>query len=144
MSDNFHIWYIALSCWQEEPYCFWQRSEVIWGHQRSKTKNLVIVISQGRNGRQFSYLIYGFVMLRERTLLFLVEVRGHLRSQEVKLWKWLVIAISQDSNDQNFSYLIYRFVMMRGRLERQGLFPLPYPVGSFAPSLMACNRDIWR
>ena len=144
MTDTFHIWYIDLSCWEEEPYCFWWRSEVIWGHQRSTTKNLVIVISQGRNGRQFSYLIYGFVMLRGRTLLFLVEVRGHLRSQELKLWKWLVIAISQDSNDQNFSYLVYRFVMLRWRLGKQGLCPLPYPVKSFSPSLMACNHDILR
>ena len=45
---------------------------------------LVIAISQDRNGRQFSYLVYSFVMLRGRTLLFLVEVRGHLRSPEVK------------------------------------------------------------
>ena len=46
---------------------------------------LVIAISQGRNGRRFSYLVCGFIMLRGRTLLFLVEVKGHLRSPEVKV-----------------------------------------------------------
>ena len=105
MVDNFHIWYIALSCWLEEPYCFWWRSEVMWGHQRSKTKNLVITISHFRNGWQFSYVIYSYVMWRGRTLLFSVEVRGHLRLPKVKLQKphrWLVITISQDIHDQHY------------------------------------------
>ena len=37
-------------------------------------------------------------MLRERTLLFLLEVKGHMRSPEVKLrkpFKWLVITTNQ-------------------------------------------------
>ena len=68
----------------------------------SKSKKLVITISQVRNDRHFSYLVYRFVMMRGRSLLFLVEVKGHLRSLEVKLRKprkWLVITISQDRND---------------------------------------------
>ena len=55
---------------------------------------LVIAISQVRNNPHFSYLVYRLVMLRGRTLLFLVEVKGHLRSLEIKLQKprkWLVI-----------------------------------------------------
>ena len=112
MTDTFHIWYIDLSCWEEEPYCFWWRSKVIWGHQRSKTENLVIAIYQDRNGW------YRFVMLRERTLSFLVEVKGHLMSPEVKLRKprkRLVNTISRDSNDRHISYLVYRYIMLRGR-----------------------------
>ena len=65
-----------------------------------------------------SYVVCRFIILRGRTLLFLVEVRGHLRSSELKLRKhrkWLVIAISQDRNDRHCSYLEYRFVMLRGR-----------------------------
>lgn len=31
-----HTWYVGLSYWGE-PYCFWWRSEVIWGHQRLYT-----------------------------------------------------------------------------------------------------------
>ncbi|KAJ8026121.1 hypothetical protein HOLleu_33873 [Holothuria leucospilota] len=45
---------------------------------------LVIAISQDRIDRHFSYLVYRFVMLRGRTLLFLEEVEGHRRSPEVK------------------------------------------------------------
>ena len=99
--------------------------EEVKGHLRSlvvklgrRPKLLVNTISQDSNDRHFSYLAYRFVMLRGRTLLFLVEVRGHLRSPAVKLRKprkWLVIAISQDRNDRHFSYLVYRFVMLRGR-----------------------------
>ncbi|KAJ8042774.1 hypothetical protein HOLleu_09630 [Holothuria leucospilota] len=58
-------------------------------------------------------------MSRGRTLLFLVEVKGHPRSPEVKLRKppkQLVNTISQDSNDRHFSYLVYRLVMLRGRI----------------------------
>ena len=65
----------------------------------------------------FSYLEYRFVISRGRRLLFLVEVRGHLRSPEVKLrkpHKQLVNTISQGSNDRHFSYLVYRFFMLRG------------------------------
>ncbi|KAJ8022229.1 hypothetical protein HOLleu_39651 [Holothuria leucospilota] len=57
-------------------------------------------------------------MSRGRTLLILVEVKGHLRLPEVKLRiprKWLVNTISQDSNGRHFSYLVYRFIMLRGR-----------------------------
>ncbi|KAJ8041989.1 hypothetical protein HOLleu_12945 [Holothuria leucospilota] len=87
MTDTFHIWYVGLSCCEEGPYCFWQRSKVIQGHQRSKSKNLVIAISRDRNDRYFSYLICRFVMLRGRTLLFLAEVKGHSRSPEVDVQK---------------------------------------------------------
>ena len=117
MTDTFHIWYIDLSCWEEEPYCFWWRSKVIWGHQRSKPENLVNTISWDRDDRHFSYLGYRFVMSRGRTLLFLVEVRGHLRSPEVKLWKphkWLVNPMSQDSDDRHFSNFAYRLFVLRG------------------------------
>ncbi|KAJ8020046.1 hypothetical protein HOLleu_41882 [Holothuria leucospilota] len=41
-------------------------------------------------------------MLRGRTLLFLVKVKGHLRSLEVKLRK-------------PYKQLVYRFIMLRGR-----------------------------
>ncbi|KAJ8021495.1 hypothetical protein HOLleu_38726 [Holothuria leucospilota] len=78
----------------------------------SKTENLEIGICQDRNGG------YRFVMLRGRTLLFLVEVKGHLRSPEVELQKpckWLVITISQDSNESHFSYLVCKFAMLRGK-----------------------------
>ncbi|KAJ8044527.1 hypothetical protein HOLleu_07304 [Holothuria leucospilota] len=57
-------------------------------------------------------------MSRERSLLFLVEVKGHLRSPEVKLrkpHKRLVNTVSQDGSDRHFSYLVYRFIMLRGR-----------------------------
>ncbi|KAJ8044390.1 hypothetical protein HOLleu_07124 [Holothuria leucospilota] len=57
-------------------------------------------------------------MSRGRSLLILVEVKGHLKSPEVNLrkpCKRLVNTISQDSNDRHFSYLVYRFVMLRGR-----------------------------
>ncbi|KAJ8029512.1 hypothetical protein HOLleu_28923 [Holothuria leucospilota] len=54
---------------------------------RKPRKRLVNTISRDSNDRHFSYLVYRFVMLRERTLLFLVEVKGHLRSPEVKLRK---------------------------------------------------------
>ena len=118
MTGNSHKRYIDLSCWEKEPYCFWWRSKVIWGHQRSKPKNLVNAISSGTDDRHFSYLVYRFVMSRGRTLLFLVEVRGHLRSPEIKLrkpHKRLVNTISQDSSVGHFSYLVYRFVTLRGR-----------------------------
>ena len=45
---------------------------------------LVNTISQVMTGLHFSYLVYSFVMLRGRTLLFLAMVKGHLRSPEVK------------------------------------------------------------
>ena len=44
---------------------------------------LVITISQDSHDRHFSYLIYRFVTLRGKTLLFLVKVKGHLGSLEV-------------------------------------------------------------
>ncbi|KAJ8024946.1 hypothetical protein HOLleu_35010 [Holothuria leucospilota] len=39
MTDGFHSWYVDLSCQGGEPYCFWQRSKVIQGHQRWKSEN---------------------------------------------------------------------------------------------------------
>lgn len=47
-------------------------------------KLLVNTISPGRNDRHSLYLVYGFIILRGRTVWFLVEVRGHARSAEVK------------------------------------------------------------
>lgn len=46
---------------------------------------LVNMISQDNNGGHFSCLVYMFVMLRGRTLSFLVEIKGHLKLPEVKL-----------------------------------------------------------
>ena len=57
---------------------------------------LVIAISQDSLDRRFSYLVCGFFMLRGRTLLFLVEVRGHLRSPEVNLRKPRKMACKHD------------------------------------------------
>ncbi|KAJ8043766.1 hypothetical protein HOLleu_11017 [Holothuria leucospilota] len=51
---------------------------------RKSCKWLVITISQDSNDRHFSYLVYRFAMLRERTLLLLVKVKGYLGSQELK------------------------------------------------------------
>lgn len=47
-------------------------------------------------------------LLSERSLKFLEEVKGYLRSPEMKLgkpWKLLVSTISQDRNDGHISYL---------------------------------------
>ena len=46
--DGFHTWYGVVLWLEEEPYCFWWGSKVIWGHWGSKTENLVNTISQGR------------------------------------------------------------------------------------------------
>ncbi|KAJ8022386.1 hypothetical protein HOLleu_37267 [Holothuria leucospilota] len=65
------------------------------------------MISQVSNDRHFSYLVYRFVMSRGRTLLFLVEVKGHPGSPEVNLRKprkRLVNTISRDSNDRHFIF----------------------------------------
>ena len=147
MTDTFENWYIDLSCWEEEPYCFWCRSEVIWGQQRSKTENLVNTISRDSNDRHFSYLVYRFVMFRERILLFLVEVKVHLRSSELKLRKprkRLVNMISRDSNHWHFSYLVYRFVMLRGRTLKFLAKVKGHLRSAEVKSQKACNRSISR
>ncbi|KAJ8046241.1 hypothetical protein HOLleu_04856 [Holothuria leucospilota] len=46
--DRFHTWCVDALWKEEEPYCFWWRSKVIWGHQGSNTENLVYTISQVR------------------------------------------------------------------------------------------------
>ena len=38
--ETFHIWFIDLQCLEEELFCFWWRSKVIWGHQRSNIIHL--------------------------------------------------------------------------------------------------------
>ncbi|KAJ8046064.1 hypothetical protein HOLleu_09234 [Holothuria leucospilota] len=53
---------------------------VTWGHRRSKSENLVDTISRGRKLGCISYLLCRCVMLRRKTLLFLVGVKGHLGS----------------------------------------------------------------
>ena len=85
--DRSHIWYVAVPHWVQEAYCFWWRSKVIWGQQGSNCENLVNMISQARKLGQISYLVCRCATLSTRSLLFLVEVKGHLRSTGVKLWK---------------------------------------------------------
>ena len=58
---------------RENPNCFWWRSKVIWGHQGSKSEKLGLI----------SYLVCWCIMVRERTLIVLVEVKGH-RGQTLK------------------------------------------------------------
>ena len=82
--DQVHTWYVDALWLEEEAYRFWWRSKVIWGHQRSKSENLVNTISQGRKLGQISYLECTCPMVRGRTLLCVVEVKGHLGSPEVK------------------------------------------------------------
>ncbi|KAJ8050585.1 hypothetical protein HOLleu_03845 [Holothuria leucospilota] len=52
--------------------------------ENSSTEEEEITTSQGSSDGHFSYLVYGFVKLRGRTLLFFVKVKGHLRSLELK------------------------------------------------------------
>ncbi|KAJ8026091.1 hypothetical protein HOLleu_33831 [Holothuria leucospilota] len=49
------------------------------------TALLVYTISQEGKVGQFSNLVHRWPILRERTLLFLVEVKGHLGSPGVKI-----------------------------------------------------------
>ncbi|KAJ8034650.1 hypothetical protein HOLleu_21577 [Holothuria leucospilota] len=53
-------------------------------------------------------------MSRGRSLLFLVEVKGHLRLNLQKPCKWLVITISHNSSDSHFSYLVYKICHVEG------------------------------
>ena len=89
-SDSSQTWYIDAPYWQKEPYCFWWRSKVIWGHQRSNSENIVNTISQVRKGGLSSYLVFRCIMVGRKTLWFLVEVKGHLGSPGVKPWKLLL------------------------------------------------------
>ena len=46
--DKVHTWYVDALWLEEEPYCFWWRSKVIWGHRGSNPENLVNMMSRGR------------------------------------------------------------------------------------------------
>ena len=166
MTDTFYIWYVDLSCWEEEPYCFWWRSKVIWGHRRSNSKNLVIelnfpifgplkslklvfnhlthlamwetphpkifapsslaCLATGLNGLLTCYLKTAIMDTFMLSLVFAFKIFVHLatwrllplplppRKRFAPPLPWLAM-ISQDSNYGNFSYLVYRFAMFRGR-----------------------------
>ena len=64
MTDTFHIWYIDLSCWEEEPYCFGrgQSSSEVTGDKAAKTSKMACCYS-GFGG-----------------------FKGHVRLKGVKLW----------------------------------------------------------
>ena len=85
--DRSHIWYVGVPCWVQKAYCFWWRSKVIWGQQGSNCGNHVNTLSQKGKLGQISYLVCRCTLLSTRSLLLLVEVKGHLGSTEVKLWK---------------------------------------------------------
>ena len=54
----------------------------------------VITISQGRNDCHFSFWIYRFVMLRGKTLLFMVEVKGlKTCNHDISSWEGLTLCI---------------------------------------------------
>ena len=77
----------------------------LWKH----CKNLVNMISQQGKLGQISYLVCMCTTLSTRTLLFLVEVKGHLGSTGVKLWKPCKHDISrrEASTDLIFGMLVY-------------------------------------
>ena len=79
---------------------------------------LVNTISQEGKLGQISYLVCRCTTLSTRTLLFLVEVKGHLRSTGVKLWKHcknLVNTISQEGKLGQISYLVCKSATLRTR-----------------------------
>ncbi|KAJ8042450.1 hypothetical protein HOLleu_13511 [Holothuria leucospilota] len=57
----------------------------MWGHRGSKSENLVYTISQVRKLGLILCLVCRCIVVRGRTLLFLVEVKGHLGSPGVKI-----------------------------------------------------------
>ncbi|KAJ8040362.1 hypothetical protein HOLleu_14627 [Holothuria leucospilota] len=54
--DRFHTKYVDVLWCKEEPYRFWWRSKVIWGHRGSKSEKLVYMILQGCSGKPQSLL----------------------------------------------------------------------------------------
>ena len=79
---------------------------------------LVNTISQEGKLGQISYLVCRCTTLSTRSLLFLVEVKGHLRSTGVKLWKHcknLVNTISQEGKLGQISYLVCRCTTLSTR-----------------------------
>ena len=79
---------------------------------------LVNTISQEGKLGQISYLVCRCTTLSTRTLLFLVEVKGHLRSTGVKLWKHcknLVNTKSQEGKLRQISFLVCRSATLRTR-----------------------------
>lgn len=74
-----------------------------------KTTNILLIACkydiQNRNGKYLVYicLVYRFITLRERSLLFLVQVKGHWISRQIKMEK-LKNTISHVSNHGCFSH----------------------------------------
>ena len=65
-----------------------------WGSRGSNSENLVNTISRVRKLGCSSYVAWRCVMVTRRTLLFLVEIKGHLGSRRSKAEN-LVYTISQ-------------------------------------------------
>ena len=84
---RFQTWYVDVLWLEGGPYYFWWKSKVIWGQQGSKPENIVYTISWDRKLGWMSYLVCRYIVVRERTLVFLVGVKGHLGSAGVKHWK---------------------------------------------------------
>lgn len=69
-----------------EPCCFWWWSKVIWGHQISNTENFVNTLYLKMRIREIFELAFAY-QLEEHCRLWLHDVKGHLKSPEVKQWK---------------------------------------------------------
>ena len=82
--QRLHTWYVGWPYGVHGPYCFWAQSKVIWGQQRSKSKNLVNTIASELKGAETSYLVCGMAIWSTWSLLFLGPVQGHLGSTEVQ------------------------------------------------------------
>ena len=63
------------------------RSKVIWGQHESICENLANRISQEGTLGQISYLVSWCAIFSARSLSLFVEVKGHLGSTWVNLWK---------------------------------------------------------
>ena len=85
--DESHTRHVDCPYSLDDPYCFWWRSKVIWGQQRSKSENIVNTISQEEKVGWISYFACRLPIFIRWSLLFVVEVKGHLRSPEVRVWK---------------------------------------------------------
>ena len=83
----------------------------MWGHQGSNSEKLVNTVSQGGKLGLGSYLVCRCIMVGRRTLLFLVEVKGHLGSPGSKS-KNLVNTISRVRKVGLSPYLVCRCIMM--------------------------------
>ena len=72
--DELHTWYVDALWLEEEPYCFWWRSKVIWGHWGSNSENLVNTISQGRKLGWISYVVGYVINFIETSMHFCILV----------------------------------------------------------------------